>query len=157
MDCSHRFIAITLAAALTTASGANAGAQFGIENGIRVASRVEVAQVLSASQTTAYSYVDGYLQGQKSANTADTGPAFAGGFAWGVLVGLVGTGIGYATTGPSNPPQRLITVIDDRGSDYVLGYHEGYRERSKEKKRSANLTGGLLGALASAAIIINVM
>jgi hypothetical protein len=158
VDRIRRFVAITLAAALTTASGAKAGAQFGIENGIRVAySQVEVAQGLSASQAVVYTHADGYLQGLESANTADTGPAFAGGFAWGALLGLVGTGIGYATTGPSSPPQRLTTIIEDRGSDYLLGFHEGFRERSKEKKRSANLTGGLLGAVASAAIILNAM
>ena len=88
---------------------------------------------------------DGVAAGQISADAAGTGGSFWGGFAGGLFLGLIGTGIAYAAQGPADAPALQLAEAQKHGSEYLLGFQQGFAEKSKRKKRSSALLGGLVG------------
>jgi len=84
-----------------------------------------------------------------------TGGSFVGGFAGGLLLGLIGTGIAYAAQGPADVPVAYAADAQKYGSEYVLGFQQGFAEKSKKKKRGAALTGGLLGTGALVVLVLS--
>lgn len=153
-------IAVVLTITLTAATTAGAAARFDHHSGIPVPEYVTVAkpimvaqQVVTPSATVIYTYHDGYAQGEGTANGRSNTGSFIGGLAWGGLLGLIGTGVGYFLTGGADPPHADLAQISGRGSDFERGFRDGYRERAKSKARGAKLGGGLLGTLIFVVIV----
>jgi hypothetical protein len=101
------------------------------------------------------SMADGMIAGEVLAGTRGTGGSFAGGFAGGLFLGLIGTGIAYAAQGPADLPLTARADAQRYGSEYLLGLQQGYAERSKAKKRSSALTGGLLGTATLVLLVLS--
>ena len=116
-----------------------------------------LAQVAEAQQPPArvYSMGDGMLDGQMFAERVGTEGTFLGGLACGVLLGLIGTAICYVLTGPASLSPREYRAMEDKGSDYQVGFQQGFKTKSKSRKRGAALGGGLLGSLVGVVIYLN--
>ena len=150
-------IAWLMALSVTTATAESTSPRFGIENGVRL--RYYVPQTLVAQKAESepyevvviYSYHDGYAQGQGAASTCGNSGAFVGGMAWGLGLGLIGTGIGYFTTGSAEPPNS--DRVMRKGEDFRQGYIDGYRQTSRSRARTAKLGGGIIGTLAFVAVV----
>jgi hypothetical protein len=86
-------------------------------------------------------------EGQMAAANVGTGGWFAGGFASGVVLGLIGTGITWAIAANSGvelaPDKRLL--ISSRSATYQQLYEKAYGDKVKAKRKVSALTGGLLG------------
>ena len=110
---------------------------------------LKLSFVAQASQQTQqsrhYTLADGYTAGKITAEGMSTTGPFLGGFACGFLTGLIGTGILWGVTGGDDVPFHLYSEIQEKGSDFSIGFVNGYIERTKQKKRGARLGGGLLG------------
>jgi hypothetical protein len=91
------------------------------------------------------------------AETRGTGGRFAGGFASGLLLGLIGTGIVYAIAGSDDTsiPALEATRLSTASPTYSLAFQQGYSERLKSRRRSSALTGGLLGTLTVVVIYVS--
>lgn len=89
------------------------------------------------------------LHGRAAAERRGTGGRFVGGFASGLLLGLIGTGITYAIAGSDDAslPAMEAAKLTTAHPNYSLAYQQGYAERLKAKRKSSALTGGLLGTL----------
>ncbi len=96
-------------------------------------------------QGSLYTIADGYTAGRITAEGMSTTGHFLGGFACGFLTRLIGTGILWGVTGGDDVPFHLNSEIQEKGSDFSIGFVNGYIERTKQKKRGARLGGGLLG------------
>ena len=96
-------------------------------------------------QVPVYTMADGYVAGRITAEDMSTFGHFLGGFACGFLTGLIGTGVLWGVTGGDDFPLHLNPNVQEKGSDYSMGFMKGYKERTKQEKRGARLDGGLLG------------
>jgi hypothetical protein len=86
-------------------------------------------------------------EGQLAATSVGTGAWFGGGFASGLLLGLIGTGVTYAIAANSNaelPPDRRLLVMNQPLA-YQQAYEKGFADKVRSKRRTSALTGGLLG------------
>lgn len=116
---------------------------------------IQLAQAAGQSAAKIYTYRDGLMRGEMAAKSShSTGSSLAGGLVWGFGLGIVGTGIGYFTTGTSDPPAREMVSIQDKGDDYIQGFIAGYRDKARSKNKSAKLGGGLLGTLFIVALVL---
>ena len=107
---------------------------------------MQLAQADLTPPRPTYSYADGLMRGISAAQSEHgTGASFAGGIVWGLGLGLIGTGVGYFTTGTSNPPNSHMMEIAPKGPDFGSGYTAGYRQEARRKNKGAKLGGGLLG------------
>ena len=95
----------------------------------------------------------GLLEGEMMADSVGTGGKVGLGLGVGVLTGLIGTGIGYAVTGPASMTPEALQRYSSGGSDYQLGFKTAWEKKSKSKKRNSFLVGGLLGTAAWFAIL----
>ena len=99
----------------------------------------------------------GRAEGELSAEqNYSAGAWFAGGLASGFLLGLIGTGIIYASSksGTITPPMSLLLMIDEKPQPYKTGYLLGYSDKERKKRSSQELTGGLIGTAAIVLVII---
>jgi hypothetical protein len=82
-----------------------------------------------------------------AATNVGTGGWFAGGFASGVILGIIGTGLTWALAANSHvelaPDKRLL--ISNQPVPYQQAYEMAYGDRVKSKRKTSALTGGLLG------------
>ncbi len=108
-------------------------------------------------QSRVYSMADGFNDGRVAAEGRGTAGSFVGGFACGFFTGLIGTGILWGVTGGDDVPIHLMgsSVVQEKGSNYSMGFSQGYKERTKQKKRGARLGGGLLGSATILILIIS--
>jgi hypothetical protein len=99
----------------------------------------------------------GVLHGRALAETRGMGGRFAGGFASGVLLGLIGTGIAYVIAGSDGTslPAAEAARLSTASPTYSLAFQQGYSERLKSRRRSSALTGGLLGTLTFVVIYVS--
>ena len=97
------------------------------------------------------------LHGRALAERRGMGGRFAGGFASGVLLGLIGTGITYVIAGSDDTslPAMEAARLSATNPTYSLSYQQGYSERLKSRRRSSALTGGLLGTLTFVVIYVS--
>jgi hypothetical protein len=97
------------------------------------------------------------LQGRAVAERRGMSGRFAGGFASGLLLGLIGTGITYAIAGSDDTalPALEAARLSSANPNYSLAYQQGYSERLKSRRRSSALTGGLLGTLTFVVIYVS--
>jgi hypothetical protein len=97
------------------------------------------------------------LHGRALAERRGMGGRFAGGFASGILLGLIGTGITYAIAGSDDTslPALEAARLSTTNPAYSLAYQQGYSERLKSRRRSSALTGGLLGTLTFVVIYVS--
>ena len=132
---------------------------------------VAAAEVGSSAEpsgmgTFAQGYADGQMAAQSRSYMGSMGGRVVGGagagvlgtprersglssrrrVAYGVLTGVIYTGIGYWFTRGDKPDSGLFSGTG--GSEYRAGFTDGYKEVSKKKKRMAELHGGLLGTAA---------
>ena len=112
----------------------------------------EVVQV-DSQDGRLYSYGDGLLQGQMTAERIGTGGNMVGGLAVGALTGLIGTGIGYFLIGPAQPDGYVNQMFSGKGGDYQSGFMAGWDKKTRSRKRNAFLGGGLLGTLAFVVLV----
>ncbi len=101
-----------------------------------------LAQVAQQPPARIYSMADGMMEGEMYAERVGTGGNFAVGLLCGALVGLIGTGICYALTGPASMSRMQYQAMEGKGSDYRLGFETGFAKKSKSRKRGAALGGG---------------
>ncbi len=89
----------------------------------------------------------GILRGRAAADQHSTSGNLLGGFAWGIFLGLIGTGIAYAIASGSDtsvPPVEAVR-LSLAPAPFAQGFQAGFSEQMKSKKKSSALTGGLLG------------
>lgn len=111
---------------------------------VRQGARIDTVAVVSdASNLMAQGTADGHA----TAEGVSTGGWFGGGFASGVLLGLIGTGViwAFAAGSDSEPTGALKASIADRSPVYQQGFNEAYRRKLSSKKKSSAVTGGLIG------------
>ena len=109
----------------------------------------------AATPARVYSMADGMMEGEMYAERIGTGGNFAVGLLCGTLVGLIGTGLCWALTGPASMSRMQYQAMEGKGSDYRLGFETGFAKKSKSRKRGAALGGGLLGTLAFLVLYLN--
>jgi hypothetical protein len=100
----------------------------------------------------------GSLDGSDAAARRGTSGHFAGGVMAGVLLGLIGTIIVYASADadPPHAPIRPQPVYSDTSAAYTLAFRRAYDDRMRSKRKSSALAGGLLGTAALVAVVVNV-
>ena len=140
-------------AVLLTVTASNASARFEMQEAVEYPTTLlltgtQLAQANSTTPARTYTYADGMMQGISAASSNHgTGASFTGGLAWGVTLGLIGTGIGYFTTGTSSPPNSQMMMVAAKGPDFGTGFNDGYRQEARRKNKGAKLGGGVLGTL----------
>ena len=117
--------------------------------------QVGAAQQAQQPPARVYSMADGMMEGEMYAERIGTGGNFAVGLLCGTLVGLIGTGLCWALTGPASMSRMQYQAMEGKGSDYRLGFETGFAKKSKSRKRGAALGGGLLGTLAFLVLYLN--
>jgi hypothetical protein len=116
-----------------------------------------VAQEAPAPDRPAATMAAGLNAGTQRAETVGSGGYLAGGFASGLLLGLIGTGITYAVAASSDvslPPLEM-TSIADRSPEYIQGFRTGFGDRVKAKRKQSALTGGLLGTAVLVVLVVS--
>jgi hypothetical protein len=95
------------------------------------------------------------LHGQALANQQSVGGRFAGGFAAGFFLGLIGTGIAWAVAGSDDTPvpSTHASQLASSNPNYNLAFQQGYSARLKSRRKSSALTGGLVGT----AVIVTIL
>jgi len=124
-------LALTLL--LTPVAAAQQTAQQGQADSVAAAAAALIAQ----AQT----------EGALAATNVGTGGWFAGGFASGVVLGLIGTGVTWAIAGSSDatlPADRRL-LIANRPTAYQQFYEKSYGDKVKSKRKTSALVGGLVG------------
>ena len=96
----------------------------------------------SGMGTFAQGSADGKMAAQSRSYMGNMGE----GVLYGVLAGVIGTGLAFWLTRGDKPDSGLFSGTG--GSEYRAGFTAGYKEVSKKKKRMARLGGGLLGTAA---------
>jgi hypothetical protein len=97
---------------------------------------------------------DGTLRG----NSVGTGGYFAGGFASGLMLGLIGTGLAYVVASSSDVGLPAAQVsFADRSPEYIQGYAMTYGQRVKSRRTQSALAGGLLGNVALLVIVMSMV
>ena len=101
-------------------------------------------------------FAQGTLDGEVAA--ADKGAAgwALGGFASGVGLGLIGTGVTYGLAASSSPklPATEMASIQNRSADYRLAYQNAYADRVKRKRKRSALVGGFVGTATIVAVFV---
>ena len=95
-------------------------------------------------------------QGRAAAQQPGVGGRFAGGFAAGVGLGLIGTGVVYAVAAGSNAdlPADQAAQLSGASPAYREAYERAYRERLRSRRKSSALTGGLVGTALIVTILV---
>lgn len=101
----------------------------------------------------------GMEQGSTAAAAVGTTTWTLTGFASGLLLGPVGTGLAWslARSGASSPPAAVATRMEKLEADYRLGYQRAYTDRLTAKRKSSALAGGVAGTTlfsAAAAVLL---
>ena len=104
-----------------------------------------------------YTGFQGKLDGEMYAERVATGGNFAYGVAWGLLFGLIGTGICYYLTDAAAMGSMEYREIEGKGADYERGFQNGFHFKSKSRKRGAALIGGIVGSLGAGAILFTAL
>ena len=86
---------------------------------------------------------DCYLEGKTKGNEISTGGSGVGGFAGGILLGLIGTGIAVLVQSKPDVPDDILP----EDPDCRAAFETGYQDKGRSKKRTAALTGGILGTM----------
>jgi hypothetical protein len=98
-------------------------------------------------------------EGQTAAANVGSSGWFVGGFASGIVLGLVGTAITWALAANSEvevaPDKRLL--ISSRSATYQQLYQKAYGDKVKSKRKVSALTGGLLGTATILTIYLSAM
>jgi hypothetical protein len=97
--------------------------------------------------------------GQMAAANVGTGGWFAGGFASGVVLGLIGTGITWAIAANSAvevPPDKRL-LLANKPVAYQQLYEKAYGDKVKSKRKISGITGGLLGTATFLVIYLSAM
>ena len=111
----------------------------------------------SGDATAVDGITKGRLEGEVAAQRVGTGGWFVGGFASGLVLGLIGTAVIYVAAGNSDtavPPDRRL-VIANQPSHYQQAFEVGYGEKIKSKRKGAALGGGLLGTATIVLLIVS--
>jgi len=97
------------------------------------------------------------LDGARTADMRGTGSHFAGGFVGGVLLGLIGTVIAYASADADAPdvPIKPPPIYADTSATYLLAFRRGYDDRLRARRKSAALGGGLLGTAVAVVAVVS--
>ena len=101
------------------------------------------AAMAAAATLLAQAHADGGM----AATNVGTGGWFGGGFASGVFLGLIGTGVTWAIAANSNVelPLDKRLLITSQPVTYQHVYEKSFADKVKSKRKSSALTGGLLG------------
>jgi hypothetical protein len=101
----------------------------------------------AAAETSSTEYAaQGLLDGRHAARQQPVGGRFVGGFAAGLGLGLIGTGVVYAiASGPPEIPGDQLLAIADRPAAYQQTYQQAYRDDLRKRRQSQALMGGLAG------------
>jgi hypothetical protein len=115
------------------------------------------ATVQAGSSTEDELYFAGLAEGRTGASRHGTGGWFAGSFATGVALGLIGTAIMYfgAESSESFPNAAESAALDVKPPMFARGYREGYTTELKSRKKNSALIGGLAGTATIVAIILS--
>ena len=115
------------------------------------------APSVAAATSDASSVATAVAEGRELAESESTAGWFGGGFASGLLLGLIGTAVITITAHNSgvNVPGSQQSILATRPPDYSQAFSRAYREKLKSKKRSSALVGGLLGTATFVVIYIN--
>ncbi|MGI9174144.1 MAG: hypothetical protein ACR2GR_02335 [Rhodothermales bacterium] len=102
------------------------------------------------------SAAQGTLDGEIAA--ADKGSASwaLGGFAGGVGLGLIGTGVAYGLAANSSAtlPADKVVFIQGRSADYRLAYQRAYKDGVQRKRKRSALVGGFVGTAAIVTVLV---
>ncbi len=111
------------------------------------------------SSRSHYGVIQATAEGQAAAANIGSSGWFAGGFASGVVLGLIGTGITWALAANSQvevaPDKRLL--ISSRSATYQQLYEKAYGDKVKSKRKVSALTGGLLGTATILVVYLSAM
>jgi len=99
-------------------------------------------------------YARGLMDGEIHGDRIRTAGNFVAGLAFGTLLGLIGTGIGYFATSPATMNSETAAAMDGKGADYQLGFRMGWDKKTKSKKRGKVLGGGLIGSVVMGVIYL---
>ncbi|HEY8468351.1 MAG TPA: hypothetical protein VIL18_01850 [Longimicrobiales bacterium] len=118
-----------------------------------LAAPVALAQETEKANDMAAGIVDGELAAQ-SPGTVGWG---IGGFASGLFLGLIGTGVTYALAGSSNAdlPPAIMASLSDRSPEYRMGFQQGYANKLRARRKSSALIGGALGTAVLVVAVIS--
>ncbi len=101
------------------------------------------------------SWVHCHAKGKADAQERGTGGSFVGGFAGGLLLGLIGAGVVVLAQSKSDPPADFMLQLEEEEEACRYTYIESYRNESVSKKRKSALTGGLIGTAIIVAVILS--
>ena len=96
------------------------------------------------------SSAQGTLDGEMAASDKGSASWALGGFAGGVGLGLIGTGVAYGLAASSNAtlPADKEASIQSRSADYRLAYQRAYKDGIQRKRKRSALVGGFVGTAA---------
>jgi hypothetical protein len=117
------------------------------------------APLMSPNETVTDLIAKGSLDGKVAANSRGTGSYFAGGVGYGVLLGLIGTGIGYVLAGHDNVnlPTNQPFMFSDSSETYRRAFTQAYADRVKAKRKSSALAGGLTGTAIIVVVVASIV
>ena len=95
--------------------------------------------------------------GQLAALNVGTGGWAGGGFASGLLLGFIGTGVSWAAAGASgveSPPDARLRIAN-QPAEYQQLYTKSYSDKVKAKRKSSALKGGLVGTAAFVLLVVS--
>ena len=90
---------------------------------------------------------------QDSSAKAGTGGAFTIGLVSGFALGLIGTGIAWASQGEPKPAPAAIDALEN--AECRTAYRDAYQKSGRARKRRAALLGGLVGTGVVVAVIVS--
>lgn len=94
-----------------------------------------------------------HQKGKVDGGNVSSGGSGVAGFAGGVLLGLIGTGLVVLLQGDSDP--KAETMVSLEGDDCKYAYIEAYQNQSLSKKRKSALIGGLIGTAILVALVVS--
>lgn len=123
-------------------------ADIGLENRLRVANA-------EGSDVQLLTWSQGYSDGSRAGKKADSGNASLVGMACGLMLGgFLGTGIAWIAMDGSEVSPFVLSKIDHRGTDYVLGFKEGYKIQSRKERKEQAVMGGVAGTAILAVVYL---
>jgi hypothetical protein len=101
----------------------------------------------------------GSLRGSEAARYESTSNWVMRGFAGGLTLGPIGTGLAWTVANNSDvvlSPQQRMLLLQEGGSTYTEAFQRSYAETLMARRKRSALTGGAIGTAALAAIITTV-
>jgi hypothetical protein len=93
-----------------------------------------------------------HQKGKVDGGKVSSGGSGVAGFAGGVLLGLIGTGLVVLIQSDSDPKAENMVALE--GEECKYAYIEAFQDKSLSKKRKSALIGGLIGTAILVMVVV---